>query len=205
MKVKVKGVLGIAAMIMMIAGIIMTNPAEVKALPVGADLYAHEVLLGGSVILDVYAAQVDNPKNPGVGDNDYQYFYIVQGIGVNLYSISVGNVDPITPTVKYTVDAYHLPVVSTSPSRLGPTSLVAYFLPSGLEPGSVVDDLWITYDSFIATQNITITAVGSGGTVSLRPNYTTGGDGTIPEPGTLLMLGSGMITLWFLSRRKRKI
>jgi len=157
------------------------------------------------VVLDVYAAMVDNPKKPGVGDIDYQYFYIVKGIDVRLYSISVGNVDPINPTVKYTVDGYHLPALSTSPSRLGPTSLVAYFLPSGLEPGSLIEDLWITYDSFINTQNITITAVGSGGTESLRPNYTPGGYIPVPEPGTLLMLGSGMITLWFLSRRKRKI
>jgi hypothetical protein len=165
-------------------------------------LYAHEELLGGSVILDVFAGTVDNPKKPG--DVDWKFFYVVQGIDVHLYSISVGTVNPITPAVKYTVDGHHLPALSTSPSRLGPTSLVAYFLPSGLELGSVIDDLWIVYDSFIATQNITITAVGSGGTVSLAPNYT-GGYTPVPEPGTLLMLGSGMITLWFLSRRKRKI
>jgi len=201
MNFKAKGALGIAIVIMMIAGIIMINPAEVKALPLG-DLYAHQVFLGGSVILDVYADKVVGDASPT--DVDWKYWYDIQvNDDASLYSISVGRLDPRDTKIQYQVDAWSPPTGNTSPTRLSSSSAVVYFLPSGLGLGQDVSDFWIVYDNFIETQKITITAAGSVGTETVQLFYT--GYTPVPEPATLLMLGSGMITLWFLSRRKRRI
>jgi len=203
MNVKDGGVLGIVVTIMMIVGIIMANPTVSQA-----TLLAEEHLFNDQLVLSVIAEQVADQNGTGNGDADWKFWYHIQSNGVNLYQLNIGTILPGT-TTKYTLvgsPSYHIPDYATFPqSRLGLTSLVVYFLPSGLDSDAEVSDLWIIYEDLIGTQSITITAAGSGGTATIRPDYTGGGYTPVPEPGTLLMLGSGMITLWFLSRRKRRI
>jgi hypothetical protein len=195
MDFRYKGGLAIAVMaVMIVAMIIMVIPDKVQATPI--NVLEDQQLLGGSVVLNVFADPVSYSD-----DSDWMFTYKFETpYDDSLYSISVGSINLLAKE-KVTVWDNTFPEGATpGSSKLGPTSLVVYFLPSGLEKDTA--EFYIIYDKFIDSQAITVAAIGNSlNTATIRPTYTY--NGTIPEPASILLLGCGLITLGLLSRRRR--
>lgn len=123
------------------------------------------------------------------------YSYKISNPDGKLFFMSVGTVDPLT-LAPYGV----VGVTANTPatSTLTDNSLQLFFF-SGLIAGAY--DFLISYASFVDDQYITFQKTG-GKAKTIEAEYSA--SAPVPEPATLLLLGSGIAGIGFLSRRKRK-
>jgi len=196
-------VLGAIAVTIILAVVILV-PMKVEATPLTegtVDFYPFAKVGDPIGTLSVSVSIVEDSHSAG-----WVYSYLVKtyGAATKLYMMSIGNINPWTNayyTVENVIDPIEDPAVKPS-SRLTNDSLLLYFpQPSGvaLPDGYSV---WIEYSEPIEAQYITFRTTGpGGGTKTITATYQEPST-TVPEPMTLLLLGCGLVSLRFLSRRK---
>jgi len=197
-----KGALGIITKTLMICALFIVIPMKVEA-----------------ISLNPFG---DNSLMIGVTSDEWVFTYTI--------SLQEGFLDPAIPErsilyltiglgrpdntgVPYTVDSYTVP---PSPNLMIPpvtsNSFFLYFQPVALAPS--LDDYVFTityasnYDIYHYGQDMIIREFGGqsrqesfwASYADMAPDPS-----PVPEPATLFIVGSGMITLGLLSRKKRKI
>jgi len=151
-------------------------------------------------------------------NNQFKYEYNLQnqGVGLSLQFISIGYGPSSSAEEDVTVAGSAVPgnnVVTINPAYyyreynyLMDGSVVVNFSPTTLDPGeSIVFS--VIYNGFVFQQSVALggvlagSLVGKNGTLSYDKADAAN---PVPEPATLLLLGSGIVSLGVLSRKRRK-
>ena len=187
---RVLRVLGKTTMMLCAALIIMVMKAEATPLPLASDLapFADQTLL------------IDVSAEPGIG-SQWIFTYDIENPGRQIWYISVGLVNPYDANEVYAALAYPASSAILIASATSNSLMIMWNPFPGLGVGANYS-FDVTYDKFVNIQNISVLSPGPSEYTSgmVTPKYTV----PVPEPGTLLLLGMGVLTVGFVYRRRRK-
>ena len=190
-------VFGALAIASLLLGCLLLLPDTAVATPMYDQLTILEDSTGlPTATVDIYWEEV--------ADVGWKYEYHFVSLRETVYQVTVGN-DVLDPSI-VPVDFALLPITGdeVAVGRVKVTAgaiELSRFTGTYLTTGRELQGFYIVYSGELNRQNISVWGCYGVHTWDPPPPP---GDMGVPEPGVLLLLGSGMIALGALSRRKKR-